>query len=72
MRYGRRVRDLARLNASLLRHALLTRADRLRFLRTYLNWGLHGREGWKGWWRDVEKATGRKVLRNLRKGRPLG
>jgi tRNA A-37 threonylcarbamoyl transferase component Bud32 len=67
-----RARDLARLNASFLLHPALTRADRLRFLLTYLGAGARGPVGWKAWWGDVERATRRKVLRNLRKGRPLG
>ncbi len=67
----RRVQNLARLNASFCENPELTRSDRLRFLRVYLQWGLRGRENWKAWWRDVAQATQRKVLRNLRIGRPL-
>jgi tRNA A-37 threonylcarbamoyl transferase component Bud32 len=66
----RRVRDLARLHASFLRGSL-TRTDKLRFLRVYLQLGLLGRERWKGWWRAVGEATQAKVARNLRSGRPL-
>src|SRR5262249_26115772 len=39
---ARRVRDLARLAASFVGHPALTATDRLRFLRGYLRWGLHG------------------------------
>ncbi len=67
----RRVRDLARLNASFSRGGALTRADRVRFLRVYLSWGLGGKPGWKGWWREVDEATTAKELRNRRNGRPL-
>jgi hypothetical protein len=69
---ARRLQNLARLHASFHRHPALTRTDKLRFLRAYLRWGLSGRLGWKGWWREVERRTRAKVLRNLRNGRPLG
>jgi tRNA A-37 threonylcarbamoyl transferase component Bud32 len=71
LRRRRRLQNLARLNASFLAHPALTRSDRLRFLRVYLRWGLHGRLGWKRWWRQVGEATQAKVRRNLRNGRPL-
>ena len=67
----RRARDLARLNASFLAGLPISRTDRLRFLRMYLNWALHGRRDWKLWWRRVASATDRKKRRNLRSGRPL-
>src|SRR5262249_2129644 len=67
----RRVQDLARLHASFCRSPLLTRTDKLRFLRTYLQWGLTGRQRWKRWWREIAAATEAKVARNLRNGRPL-
>jgi tRNA A-37 threonylcarbamoyl transferase component Bud32 len=72
LRRKRRVQNLARLNASFHFNPLLTRTDRLRFLRVYLNWGVHGRGNWKAWWRTVAQATQDKVLRNRRRGRPLG
>ena len=68
---ARRVQNLARLHASFCRDPALTRTDKLRFLRTYLQWGLRGKEGWKQWWRDIEAATRAKVARNARRGRPL-
>jgi hypothetical protein len=68
---ARRIQNLARLHASLGRHALLTRTDKLRFLRTYLQWGLAGRSDWKVWWRAIERATQAKIRRNARNGRPL-
>jgi serine/threonine protein kinase len=71
LRRARRVQNLARLNASFLDDPRLTRADRLRFLRVYLRWGLRGRFGWKRWWRQIEQATANKVRRNQRNGRPL-
>jgi hypothetical protein len=67
----RRVQNLARLHTSFRAHPALTRTDKLRFLRVYLQWGLFGRERWKGWWRAVEQATQAKVARNARSGRPL-
>ncbi len=69
---ARRVQNLARLNTSFLVTEGLTRSDRLRFLRTYLGWGLYGREGWKPWWKEVEARTREKVERNRRSGRVLG
>jgi serine/threonine protein kinase len=69
---SRRVRDLARLEVSVLASGGLTRTDRLRFLRTWMGWGLFGKEGWKTWWKDVEAASNAKVERNRRSGRVLG
>jgi hypothetical protein len=68
---GRRVQNLTRLHASFHNHAGLTRTDKLRFLRVYLQWGLRGRGDWKDWWRWVERATRAKIARNARNGRPL-
>jgi hypothetical protein len=69
--HKRQVQNLARLSASVCRHPALQRADLLRFLRVYLQWGLFGRARWKGWWRAIEKATRAKIERNARLGRPL-
>ncbi|GIW80000.1 MAG: hypothetical protein KatS3mg105_1807 [Gemmatales bacterium] len=66
-----RIQNLARLNASFHNSAKLNRTDRLRFLRTYLQWGLRGKTGWKRWWRQIEQATQKKIDRNLRNRRPL-
>jgi tRNA A-37 threonylcarbamoyl transferase component Bud32 len=68
----RRMQNLTRLHVSACQHSGLTRTDKLRFLATYLQWGLHGRAGWKTWWRTIETATRRKIERNRRRGRPLG
>jgi tRNA A-37 threonylcarbamoyl transferase component Bud32 len=68
----RRVRNLARLHASFYCSSALTRTDKLRFLRLYLQWGLFGRDGWKRWWREIESATQAKIARNRRLRRPLG
>jgi tRNA A-37 threonylcarbamoyl transferase component Bud32 len=68
---ARRVQNLARLHASFIQGSALTRTDKLRFLRTYLQWGLVGPGDWKGWWRQIEQATWAKVRRNGRRGRPL-
>lgn len=67
----RRVQNLARLNASFLDVSSITRTDRLRFLRTYLRWGLAGKSDWKSWWRAVEIVTLKKIRHNERTGRPL-
>lgn len=66
-----RGRDLGRLNASFLASPHVTRADRLRFLRTYFAWGLRGRGQWKVWWALVRAQTLLKVRRNERNRRPL-
>jgi tRNA A-37 threonylcarbamoyl transferase component Bud32 len=73
----RRMRDLTRLNASFHQNAILTRTDKLRFLRNYLRrpYFAVGRKArkhdWKHWWRSIERATRLKIARNLRNGRPL-
>jgi len=66
-----RVRNLARLHASFHDDPRLSKADKLRFLRVYLSWGLFGKEGWKAWWQAIAEATARKINRNRRRGRPL-
>jgi hypothetical protein len=68
---AQRIKNLARLNASFLNNPLVTRTDRLRFLRIYLQWSLKSKEGWKKWWRDADLATQAKVARNIRSGRAL-
>ncbi len=66
-----RMRDLMRLNASFALSSEIRRTDRLRFLRTYLAWGLHGKRGWKRWWKAIAQATAAKIERNQRRQRPL-
>ncbi|MCE9534102.1 MAG: lipopolysaccharide kinase InaA family protein [Planctomycetes bacterium] len=68
---SKQARNLSRLNASFLQSAQITRTDRLRFLRAYLQWGLRGQGGWEKWWSLIAEATQRKVERNKRSGRPL-
>lgn len=68
---GRRVQNLTRLNASFIATPSITRTDRLRFLFTYLNCGAFGRCDWKSWWRQVARATEKKILRNQRRRKPL-
>lgn len=65
----RRVQNLARLNVSFLDSPAVTRTDRLRFLRLYLAWGVHGKGDWKPWWRAIAAATGAKVEKNKKAGR---
>ncbi len=67
----RRLQNLTRLHVSFHRHPLLTRTDKLRFLRSYLAWGLHGKQGWKEWWRAIGVATLEKVAKNVRNNRRL-
>jgi tRNA A-37 threonylcarbamoyl transferase component Bud32 len=67
----RRLQNLTRLHVSFHRHPWLTRTDKLRFLRTYLAWGLHGNSGWKDWWRGIAAGTRDKVAKNMRNCRQL-
>jgi tRNA A-37 threonylcarbamoyl transferase component Bud32 len=69
---SRQARELARLNASFWNAAVLSRGDRLRFLRAYLAAGPARGVDWKSWWNLVSTATRAKVLRNQRRGRLLG
>ena len=69
--HGRKVQNLSRLNASFHGSGEITRTDRLRFLLTYLNCGAFGRCDWKSWWKEIDRATWKKVQRNLRRGKPL-
>jgi hypothetical protein len=68
---SRRARDLTRLSASFIHDPGITHSDRLRFLRSYLCWGLRGRTGWKTWWKSISEATEAKMARNKLVGRPL-
>ena len=71
IRKARRARELARLNASFLKTPLVSRTDRLRFLKTYLLANL-GKDGnWRAWWKAIQRRTARKVAKNARTGRPL-
>jgi tRNA A-37 threonylcarbamoyl transferase component Bud32 len=69
--FGRRTKELARLNASFLEMPHVTRGERLRFLRTYLGAG-EREPDWKKWWKAVSLATAAKVAKNRRAGRVLG
>ena len=68
---GRRIQNLARLSVSLSSTPGRTRTDTLKFLRTYLPWGLSPHSDWKNVWRSTENAITAKRARNLRRGRPL-
>ncbi|MBL8796334.1 MAG: serine/threonine protein phosphatase [Planctomycetia bacterium] len=68
----RKQHNLARLHVSFCQNPLLTRTEKLRFLRTYLQWGLFGKQGWKAWWRRIAALTQAKLERNRRSGRPIG
>jgi tRNA A-37 threonylcarbamoyl transferase component Bud32 len=67
----RKIQNLSRLNASFFGSGSITRTDRLRFLLTYLNCGPFGRCDWKSWWKQIDRATLKKVRRNQRRGKPL-
>lgn len=69
--FNRRVRELARLNASFLAMPHVTRGERLRFLHAYLRAGAREPD-WKKWWKAVSQATVVKVAKNRRAGRVLG
>jgi tRNA A-37 threonylcarbamoyl transferase component Bud32 len=68
---SRRIQNLARLHTSFQQHPLISRSDKLRFLRVYLQWGLKGRGDWKRWWREIAVATAVKLAKNARRGRPV-
>jgi serine/threonine protein kinase len=68
---GRRLQNLARLQISLADVPGRTRTDALRFLRTYLPFGLCPRNDWKGTWRKVARLIDYKEEKNRRRGRPL-
>jgi hypothetical protein len=67
----RRTQNLARLHVSLAQVPGRTRTDALRFLRTYLPWGLAARNDWKGQWRAIAARCQSKEDRNRRLGRKL-
>ena len=67
----RRVQNLARLTLSLDAVPGRTRTDALRFLRTYLPWGLSPHNDWKGLWRAIAAGCRLKQERNRRRGRKL-
>lgn len=71
LRWSRRVQNLARINVSFFDNKALSRTDRLRFLREYMQWNLHGKDHWKKLWNAIGKATLAKVKRNRQRGRPL-
>ncbi len=68
---SRKIQNLSRLNASFQSKGSLTLTDRLRFLRTYLRWSLHGKREWKALWKAIDRATQEKISRNHKRGRPL-
>jgi len=68
---ARRIQNLARLHVSCCAHPHITRTDKLRFLRTYQQWGFFGKAGWKDCWRAIAAATRSKQAKNQRRGRPL-
>lgn len=67
----RRLQNLARLQVSLESAPGRTRTDSLRFLRSYLVWGLSPLNDWKGLWRQVARLCDRKRERNRHRGRML-
>ena len=56
---------------SLMLTKVISRTDRLRFLRAYMRWNLRGNDHWKKWWRAIARATEHKIARNQRRGRPI-
>ena len=66
-----RIRNLARLNASFAGSALVTWADRLRFLRAYSSWSPRPPGDWKAFWRAIAAETLAKIEKNRRSGRVL-
>ncbi len=68
----KRAKELARLNASFVNDPVITRSDRLQFLRAYLAAGPGLGVDWKNWWALICTATAAKVEKNRRAGRMLG
>ena len=68
---AQRVQNVARLHVSFHDHPLLSRTDRLRFLRHYLEGVHYAAGGWKAWWRQIADATQRKIDQNIRRGRVI-
>ncbi len=66
-----RIRNLARLNASFAGSTLVTRGDRLRFLRAYSSWSSRPPGDWKTYWRAIAAETSIKIEKNRRSGRVL-
>jgi len=64
---GRAAQNLARLCVSALAHRAIGRADRLRFLKSYLG-EQFGRD-WKSWWRSISRLAVQKLDLNRRRGR---
>lgn len=68
---ARRVQNLARLQVSFHGHPLISRSDRLRFLKAYLHAVGGGDTDWKWWWRRIARVSQRKLARNQRSQRPV-
>ena len=68
---SRRVQNLSRLHVSFRSDAVVSRTDKLRFLKSYLPAGRRGREHWKAVWRQIADRTEAKVQLNSERGRPL-
>lgn len=69
--HARRVRDLARIAASVVAHPWVTRTDRMRFMRAYARQLLPEQVDWQRLWRDVERQTAAIVKRLRRRGQPV-
>jgi tRNA A-37 threonylcarbamoyl transferase component Bud32 len=67
---ARRVQNLARLHVSFFDHPLVSRTEKLRFLRVYLRGEESGKK-WKAWWKEIYQSTMAKLERNVRLGRPI-
>jgi len=66
-----RQRDLARLAASFLQHALIRRSTKLRFLQHYLGLFPAKNADWKQWWQSIVQLVEQKIVRNQQSGRVL-
>ncbi len=65
---GERMRDLSRLNRSLLSIPALSTRDRLRFMRCYLNTGSRRDKTLRAYWEGIGRETAKqlaKVVKNL-------
>lgn len=60
-----RIRDLARLNRSLIRSPDLSARDRLRFLQCYLGASTRGDKTLRAYWEAIRSDTAKKLAKNI-------
>lgn len=66
-----RVKNLARLAASIERHPWVSHTVRLRFLKAYLRASGQQPQCWKPWWRRIRRHADRHLRRFRRRNQPV-